>query len=124
MRRSVLAFVATLALVTFTAGVSSAREAASGSDPLPIRGGIKVPDGPFIHAFAPGPVGLNPFTQGEDFEPSTIRNFRGFVAMAYMQGKAKDAAGKEYFLDSDMRVYRGTYIGADGHEHRGTFAFI
>ena len=95
---------------------------AAGSDPKPIPGGIQIPEGPLIHVFAPGPVDLG--FQGENVEPSTITDFNGFSAIAYIAGTATDADGNSYTMVNDMRVYRGTYVSEDGSVLQGTFAFI
>jgi hypothetical protein len=90
------------------------------ADPVPIPGGINVP--PVIHIFAPGPTGLG--FQGLDVEPNGITNFNGFAAVAMLSGTATDSNSNKYNLSSDMRLYRGEYIAADGTHHRGTFVFI
>jgi hypothetical protein len=101
-------------------------------DPVPIPGGFnarkafgpRFPDR-FFHLFLPG--------QGS--EPSTIFNFRGKVAVLNIHG-----TGTRTELDpdtgvilsqtpnlpfaTDLRFMHGTYVGVDGEEHRGTFAFF
>ena len=79
---------------------------------------------PQIHVFAPGPT--NQGFQGLDVEPSVITNYRGFSAIAYPGGfgTATDNNGNEYDVITDMRVFQGEYLSADGTHHRGTFAFI
>ena len=57
-------------------------------------------------------------------EPSTFTDRKGFVAMAYLAGTATDSEGNTYNMQTDMRVYRGPYVGTDGLKHTGTFAFI
>jgi hypothetical protein len=102
---------------------SAHRHSAAGpTDPVPIPGGIQIPDGPFIHTFAPGPEDLG--FQGIHVEPNTITNFDGFSAMAYVGGTATDADGNTYDMFNDMRVFSGTYIAEDGSTQHGTFAFI
>ena len=92
-------------------------------NPKPIPGGLTLPDGSVAHVFGPGPKSLG--FQGRDIEPNTITDFHGFVAMAYLNGTATGSDGKTYNVGlSDMRVFRGTYIGAGGLEHHGTFGFI
>jgi hypothetical protein len=90
--------------------------------PVPIPGGILLP--PLIHVFAPGPV--NQGFQGIDVEPSVITNLRGFTAIGYPGGTnaATDSNGNTYDLITDMRVFQGEYVAADGSHHRGTFVFI
>jgi hypothetical protein len=90
--------------------------------PVPIAGGIQIPDGPLIHVFAPGPIDLG--LMGEDIEPNTITNFKGFSALAYILGTATDADGNTFVMATDMRVFSGTYVSADGSVLHGTFAFI
>jgi hypothetical protein len=57
-------------------------------------------------------------------EPSTITDFDGFSAMAYIVGTATDADGNTYTMINDIRVYQGTYVSEDGSVLSGTFAFI
>lgn len=73
-------------------------------------------------AFAPGPRGLG--LMGLHVEPSTISNFRGVTALAYLAGKATDGTGHRYRMANDMRVFQGDYVAADGSPRQGTFAFI
>lgn len=90
------------------------------TDPVPIPGGIDIP--PVIHIFAPGPVDLG--FQGLDVELNGITNFRGFSALGYLAGTASDSNGNTYNVGTDMRVFQGEYVSADGTHHRGTFVFI
>ena len=88
------------------------------TDPVPIPGGIS----PVAHIFAPGPVSLG--FQGFDVELNGITNFRGFSALGYLGGTASDSNGNSYNVTTDMRVFQGEYVSADGSHHRGTFVFI
>ena len=111
--------VTALGMVLLLPGSASADDTA----PVPIAGGfVPFPGAPLIHVFAPGPVDLG--LMGEDVEPSTITNFQGFSALAYVVGTATDASGNSYTMQTDMRVYSGTYVSADGSMLHGTFAFI
>jgi hypothetical protein len=97
--------------------------------PKPIPGGIELPGGERIHVWAPGdPAVTLPLSgttlMGFDVEPSTITDFRGFSAAAFHVGTATDGDGKTYDLETDMRVYKGTYVDADGERRSGSFAFI
>jgi hypothetical protein len=97
--------------------------------PRPIPGGIQIPDGPLIHVWSPGDPSVTlPFSattlMGFDVDPSTITDFRGFAAIAYPVGTATGSDGRTYNLEADMRAYKGTYVGADGARHFGTFGFI
>lgn len=100
--------------------------------PVPIPGGFnarkafgpRFPDR-FFHLFLPGPGA----------EPSTIFNFRGKVAILNIHG-----TGTRTELDhdtavpvnrtpnlpfaTDVRFMQGVYIGVNGAEHQGTFAFF
>jgi hypothetical protein len=101
---------------------SEEHQASTQPQPVPIAGGILIP--PLIHVFAPGPVDQG--FQGIDVEPNVITNFRGFTAIGYPGGlgTAKDSNGNTFDLATDMRVFQGEYVAADGSHHRGTFAFI
>jgi hypothetical protein len=88
--------------------------AQDGSEPVPIPGGF--------HFFAPGPPRLG--FRGLDVEPSTITNFQGDVALAYLTGSARSADGKDFRLGADMRVFSGEYVAADGISRRGVFGFV
>jgi hypothetical protein len=108
MRRALAA-----ALLLLAAAVPAAR-AQDGSEPVPIPGGF--------HFFAPGPPLLG--YRGLDVEASTITNFQGDVALAYLVGRARSAAGENFLLGADMRVFRGEYVAADGVTRRGAFGFV
>jgi hypothetical protein len=120
--RSLVLMTATTALgmvLLLPAGPASAVDTA----PVPIPGGfVPFPGAPLIHVFAPGPVDLG--LMGENVEPNTITNFDGFSALAYVAGTATDADGNSYTMATDMRVFSGTYVSADGSVLHGTFAFI
>jgi hypothetical protein len=88
------------------------------TDPVPISGGLA----PGVHIFAPGPPAAG--GQGLDVELNGITNFRGFAALGYLAGTATDSNGGSYDVGSDMRVFQGEYVSADGSHHRGTFVFI
>ena len=88
------------------------------TDPVPIPGGLA----PGVHIFAPGPVSLG--FQGSDVELNGITNVNGFSALGYMGGTATDSNGNSYNVFTDMRVFQGEYVSADGSHHRGTFVFI
>ncbi len=94
---------------------STGRTAAD--DPVPIPGG-----GPGFHAFAPGPRSLG--LKGLHVEPSTITDFSGQVALAYLAGRATDGEGRHYRMISDMRIFRGDYVASDRVQRRGAFAFV
>ena len=100
-----------LLLLVLASGV----RAQDAGEPLPIPGGR-------FHFFAPGPrlLGLS----GLHFEASTITNFQGDLALAYLRGTARSAAGQNFTLAADMRVFSGEYVAADGISRRGVFGFV
>jgi len=119
-RRGSLVFAALALMLGAAMLLPGSAAVANDTAPVPIPGGIDVP--PLIHVFAPGPVDLG--FMGEDVEPNTITNFQGFSALAYVGGTATDSDGNSYTMQTDMRVFSGTYVSADGSVLHGTFAFI
>ena len=92
--------------------------------PEPIAGG----PAPGVHIFLPGPTDITlPFSglqlQGLDVEPSTITNFRGTFALAYVLGQARGSDGVTYGLEVDIRAYEGEFMAA-GARHTGAFTFL
>lgn len=100
--------------------------------PEPIPGGLPVGGPPpydFIHTFLPGPPDIIlPFSKlqlmGLDVEPSTITDYKGVTANAYVIGTATGSDDVVYGLEADIRAYEGRYVSADGSTNRGSFAFI
>jgi hypothetical protein len=97
--------------------------------PEPIPGGIELAPGQVIHVWAPGPTDVTlPFTgaqlQGLDAEPTTIKDFKGFSAVAFHVGTATGGDGTRYDLETDVRAFQGTYIDRTGTRRFGTFGFI
>ncbi len=100
------------------------------SEPAPIPGGITIP--PLLHVFLPGPPGLTlPFSglalQGLNFEPSTIVDFKGRTALAYLAGTATGNAGytqRSFNTVVDIRAFQGDYVALNGPQRSGTFALI
>jgi hypothetical protein len=110
-------------------GDSDVRELFATPPPKPIPGGLTLPDGSTIHVFVPGTPGLVlPFTrtplQGFDADPTTITDFDGTSALAFLLGTATGRDGTRYDLEADMRAFKGTYVDATGTRRFGTFAFI
>lgn len=110
---------------------SPAKTAAVEQQPQPvaIAGGTQIPDGPLIHVFPPGPEGTKlPVSglalSGVNADPSTIGDYDGFSAIAYVVGEATGGDGKTYQLETDIRAFRGRYRAADGSMQMGLFAFI
>jgi hypothetical protein len=97
--------------------------------PEPIPGGIELAPGQVIHVFAPGPTEVTlPFSgatlQGVDTEPTTIKDFNGFSAVAFHVGTATARDGTNYDFETDVRTFQGTYVDGTGTRRFGTFGFI
>jgi hypothetical protein len=61
---------------------------------------------------------------GLDVEPSVITDYAGTTCLAFHAGTATGSDGRQYNLETDMRVMDGTYRTADGTRKRGAFAFV
>jgi hypothetical protein len=62
---------------------------------------------------------------------STINNFKGSSGIATLSGnvtrtniKTGDQLSFPFDQATNLRFMTGTFVGADGQEHPGTFAFI
>jgi len=75
-------------------------------NPIPVSGGDVLP--PLFNVFTPG---VGAFFDGQNAEPNIITNFKGHVAMGYTLGAATDNKGNQYAVITDIRVYRGDYVG-------------
>jgi hypothetical protein len=111
---------------------SSGASPGSNPAPTPIPGGFNAQQafGPrfpdkFFHLFLPGP----------GTEPSTIFNFQGKMAILNIHGTGirtefdpdTGVMVNETFdlpFATDVRFMQGTYVGVDGLQHQGTFAFF
>ena len=102
-------------------------------NPIPHLGAT--PFGVSLHGFFPGPVegtatptdptGAHP--AGRD--PSGIYDFRGFIGQADLNltGSGTDLNSHDsapYSFHADMRFMKGVFVGTDGRQHKGAFAFI
>lgn len=102
------------------AALNFGRVSATSATPSPIPGGLELlgPPGPLFHLFLPA----------TGAEPSTITNFNGFVGWAAVGGTGTHTpageAPQHLPFESDMRFMIGEFIGADGRNHHGAFAFI
>lgn len=87
--------------------------------PIPIPGGdVVLPAQPvpaegilpsaLFNVFSPG---VGTLLDGQNAEPNVITNFKGQVAMGYTLGNATDKKGNPYAVITDIRVYRGDYVG-------------
>ena len=79
--------------------------------PVPIRGGDLVPGYGITNLFVPGPPGQNPPFDPMGADPQAITNFKGLTAMGYTSGMATDHSNKQWIVITDIRVYKGEYIG-------------
>ena len=103
----------------------SERAACVGPNPIP--GGVKglAPFGIFIHHNP-----LNAATPLADInDPSQITDFDGFVGLTHIRGGGMGtdtATGvmTRLAFQADMGFSQGKFIGTDGQQHRGTFAFV
>jgi hypothetical protein len=89
-----------------------------GADPKPIPGSDPMLPIP-LHLFLPGP--------GK--EPSTITDFDGLVGITEVEGTGKGTdtrtgQTRDLLFTADMRFLKGNYVGVDGQQRSGTFAFI
>lgn len=109
--------------------------------PIPIPGGdVLLPAQPIpaggvlpsalFNVFSPG---VGALLDGQDAEPNVITNFKGHAAMGYTLGTATDNKGNQYAVITDIRVYRGDYVGGvstyigggtTSDQSRGTFVLI
>jgi hypothetical protein len=85
-------------------------------------GAMPVPVPGTSHIFAPGPRSLG--LAGLAANPSSIGDFDGVVALAYVKGRAVGGDGRRFLMANDMRIMSGAYLAADGSRHSGSFAFI
>ena len=96
------------------------RNSTTSATPLPIPGGMELlgPTGPLFHLFLPAP----------GVEPCTITNFNGFVGWAAVGGQGTHTvtggAPEHLPFEADVRFMSGEFVGADGRNHQGAFAFI
>ena len=102
--------------------------AAPGADamPTPIPFSRKLAGyGPFHFNF-PGPVDSpDPFLgKPGPYQPSVINDFNGFIGVEEFSGSGADADGNPHTFSGEIRFMKGVYVGADGKNHRGTFALV
>jgi hypothetical protein len=103
----------------------SERAACVGPNPIP--GGVVglKPFGIFIHHNP-----LNPAKALADInDPSQITDFDGFVGLTHIRGggigtDTATGAMTRLAFQADMGFSQGKFIGTDGQQHRGTFAFV
>jgi len=79
--------------------------------PIPIPGGDLVTGYGIANSFIPGPPGQTPPFDPIGADPHVITNFKGLTAMGYTSGLATDNKNNQYVVITDIRVYKGEYIG-------------
>jgi hypothetical protein len=95
--------------------------------PNPIPGGVTglKPFGIFIHHNP-----LNPTKALADIsDPSQITDFDGFVGLTHIRGggtgtDTETGVTTRLAFQADMGFSRGKFIGTDGRQHKGAFAFV
>lgn len=86
--------------------------------PVPIPGGDLVTGYGIANLFVPGPAGQTPPFDPMGADPQAITNFKGLSAMGYTSGLATDNNNKQWIVITDIRVYKGEYIGATAANFR------
>jgi hypothetical protein len=95
--------------------------------PNPIPGGVTplAPYGIFVHH--------NPLNAAIPLanisDPSQITNFDGFVGLTHIRGggtgtDTMSGVTMPLAFQADMGFSQGRFIGTDGQQHQGTFAFV
>jgi hypothetical protein len=62
-------------------------------------------------------------------DPSQITDFDGFVGLTHIRGggtgtNTMTGVTMALAFQADMGFSQGTFVGTDGREHHGTFAFV
>jgi hypothetical protein len=91
--------------------------------PLPLPGGNIFPGCGLYHQFFPGPPGQTPPFDPINADPHGITNFRGIPAMGYTLGSATDNQGNPYGVITDIRVYKGEYLGGKAADLKNTAGY-
>ena len=98
------------------------------ADPAFIPGTTTLPFAPTtpFHFFFPtdGVPGAVTVASGHG-DPSLISDFDGMIGVADVgQTTGTDGAGNQLLWKADVRFMKGTYIGTEGDNRTGAFAFI
>ena len=130
-RRQLLGTAAGAAGIAATAGLWSPVRAQAaglaGSRPRPIPGGTQVGGLGLFHFYFPtahNPVGATDTIESGRGDPSTITDFNGFIGVGDFAGGTGLAGATKLYWAADLRFMKGQYIGEDGQQHRGAFAFV
>lgn len=94
----------------------------------PIPGGV-TPFKPFGVVVHHNPLNAaNRLAVGGINDPSQITDFDGFVGLTHIRGSGTGTNDKgvstTLAYQADMGFSQGKFIGVDGHQHEGTFAFV
>ena len=94
-------------------------------NPIPGGHGTFAPFGILIHHNGLNP--MNPLPSLND--PSNITDFDGFVGQTSIRGggigtNTITGASMVLGFQANMGFSQGKFIGTDGHQHKGTFAFV
>ena len=111
----------------YASGELDDSEPAACVGPNPIPGGVTAlkPFGIFVHHNP-----LNPATPLANInDPSQITDFQGFVGLTHIRGggtgtNTMTGASMALAFQADMGFSQGAFIGTDGQQHQGTFAFV
>ena len=105
------------------------RERAKGLILNPIPGGVAPfkPFGVFIHHNPLSPA--NALAVANISDPSQITDFDGLVGLTHIRGggtgtDTTTGVATPLAYQADMGFSQGKFIGTDGRQHRGTFAFV
>ena len=111
----------------YASGGQDDSESAACIGPNPIPGGVTAlkPYGIFVHHNP-----LNPANSLANInDPSQITDFDGFVGLTHIRGggtgtDTMTGATMPLAFQADMGFSQGKFIGSDGQQHQGTFAFV
>jgi len=95
----------------------------------PIPGGVTPfkPFGVVVHHNPLSPA--NRLAVANISDPSQITDFDGFVGLTHIRGggtgtNTVSGASTILAFQADMGFSQGKFVGADGRQHEGTFAFV
>lgn len=133
------AFLGTLAGAGTVLGASllGSKSALAGNDDDASRraGGLITPIPGGLAPFAPFGIFIhhNPLKPGTPLgninDPSQINDFDGLVGLTHIRGggvgtDTSTGITTPLSYQADMGFSQGKFMGADGHKHEGTFAFV
>ena len=111
-----LAIAPNLAFPTLADAEGTAPGLFCSPSPSPITGGTELlgQGTELFHIFLPAPGS----------EVSTVGNFKGCVGLASGHGTGTTNGDTPVTFANDIRFMTGTYVGQDGKQRKGTFAFV